>query len=149
MPVFLCRSTKSCKLTISVLGTSSGTTTEHRFNDLDFQGKNPRQIPSVLAQPCFSNCAFQIIRVRVGIPATCYRTENAQIPKSAGESAGKSAEKKGTAGGTAGSSAVLCFSKEAGLPALLPAMPPAVPFFPALFPALSPALLGIWAFSVL
>ena len=26
-----------------------------------------------------------------GIPATCYRTENAQIPKSAGESAGKSA----------------------------------------------------------
>ena len=51
MPVFLCRSAKSCKLTISVLGTSSGTTTEHRFNDLDFQSKNPRQIPSVHAQP--------------------------------------------------------------------------------------------------
>ena len=34
-----------------------------------------------------------------GIPATCYRTENAQIPKSAGESAGKSAGKKRTAGG--------------------------------------------------
>ena len=84
---------------------------------------------------------------KVGIPATCYRTENAQIPKSAGESAGKSAGKKGTAGGTAGAVPFLCFSEEKGLPALLPAVPPAVPFFPALFPALSPALLGIWAFS--
>ena len=45
---FLCRATKSCKQTISALGTSSGTTTEHRFNDFDFQGKNPRQIPSML-----------------------------------------------------------------------------------------------------
>ena len=42
----------------------------------------------------------------LGITAACYRTENAQIPKSAAGSAGKSAGKKGTAGGTAGSS---CF----------------------------------------
>ena len=90
-------------------------------------------------------------RTTLGIPATCHRTENAQIPKSAGESAGKSAGKKRTAGGTAGSSAgrpvLLWKSRET---ALLPAVPPAaVLFFPALFPALSPALLGIWAFSVL
>ena len=85
----------------------------------------------------------------LGIPATCYRTENAQIPKSAGESAGKSAGKRGLLGRLLGAVPFLCFSKETGLPALLPAVPPAVPFFPALFPALSPALLGIWAFSVL
>ena len=47
------------------------------------------------------------------IQATCYRTENAQIPKSAGESAGKSAGEKGTAGTTAGSSAVsLLFQRD-------------------------------------
>ena len=90
----------------------------------------------------------------LGITAACQRTENAQIPESAGESAGKSAGKKGTAGGTAGSSAEssavsLLFHRKRLLSALLPAVPPAVPFFPALFPALSPALSGIWAFSVL
>ena len=84
---------------------------------------------------------------RVGIPATCYRTENAQIPKSAGESAGKSTGKKRTAGGTAGSSAVSLHFQRNRLPSTAPSSPPppAVPFFPAL----SLALLGIWAFSVL
>ena len=48
-------------------------------------------------------------RTTIGIGATCYRTEKAQIPKSVGESAGKSSRKKGVAGGTAGSSAVSLF----------------------------------------
>ena len=71
----------------------------------------------------------------LGITAACYRTEKAQILKSAGESAGKSAGKKGTAGGTAGSSRFLWKSRET-------ALLPAVPFFPALFPALLAALFG-------
>ena len=37
----------------------------------------------------------------IGITSTCYRTEKAQVPKSAGVSAGKSAGKRGIAGGTA------------------------------------------------
>ena len=45
------------------------------------------------------------ILTELGSTAACYRTEKAQIPKSAGGSAGKSAGKKGTAGGTAGNSA--------------------------------------------
>ena len=78
----------------------------------------------------------------LGITAACYRTEKAQIPKSAGGSAGKRGGKKGTAGGTAGNSAESsCFLWKSRATALLPAVPPAVPF--------SPALLGIWAFSVL
>ena len=83
---------------------------------------------------------------RLGITAACYRTEKAQIPKSAAGSAGKSAGENGSAGETAGSSAVsLLFHRKRLLSALLLA----VPFFPALFPALPAALLGIWAFSVL
>ena len=89
-------------------------------------------------------------RSRIGITAACYRTENAQIPKSAAGSAGKSAGEKRSAGGTAGSSAessrFLWKSRET---ALLPAVPPALRFSPALLPALPAALLGIWAFSVL
>ena len=54
MQVFLCRSTKSCKLTISVLGTSSGTTTEHRFNDSHFQAKIHARFPLCLRSPNFS-----------------------------------------------------------------------------------------------
>ena len=84
-------------------------------------------------------------RPELGITAACYRTEKAQIPKSAGESAGKSAGKGGLLGGLLGA----VFHRKRLLSALLPAVPPAVPFFPALFPALSPGLLGIWAFSVL
>ena len=47
-------------------------------------------------------CGRSTFCPRVGITAACYRTEQAQIPKSAGESAGKSAGKKGTAGGPLG-----------------------------------------------
>ena len=63
-------------------------------------------------------------RISFGIPATCYRTENAQIPKSAGESAGKSAWKKGTAGGSAGSSAGRPVSLEKQRNGTAPSSPP-------------------------
>ena len=63
---------------------------------------------------------------RLGTTAACYRTEKAQIPKSAGESAGKNALKTRTAGGTAGSSA-----ESSRFPWKLPLLvPPAVLFFP-------------------
>ena len=78
--------------------------------------------------------------IRVGLAAACYKTKQAQIPRSAGDGAGKSAGLRRLLGAVP----FLCFSKESGLPALLPA----VPFFP-LFPAPSPALLWIWAFSLL
>ena len=77
-------------------------------------------------------------RPTIGIPATCYRTENAQIPKSAGESAGKSAGKIGTAGGTAGNSAVsLLFQRNRP-----PSSPPSSPFFPGTLPSTLPGTFG-------
>ena len=78
----------------------------------------------------------------IGIPGTCYRTEKAQIPKSAGESAGKSAGKKGTAGGTAGSSAVsLLFQRN--LPSsTAPGSPPSSPLFPGTLPSTLPGTFG-------
>ena len=77
------------------------------------------------------------------IGAACYRTDKAQIPKSAGESAGKSADKKGTAGGTAGNSAApLLFLAKPVLPALFPAVPSAVPPAVPLFPGTLPSTLG-------
>ena len=116
--------------------------------------KNPPQKSTAIFKSEFGSFTAKIHTARIwpwlGITAACYRTEKAQIPKSAGGSAGKSARKKGTAGGTAGSSAAApLFHTKQLLSALLPAVPPAVPFFLALFPALPPALLGIWAFSVL
>ena len=60
----------------------------------------------------------------LGIPAACYRTENAQIPKSAGETAGKSAGKKRTAGGTVGSSAVSLLFQRNRPPSTAPSSPP-------------------------
>ena len=58
--------------------------------------------PKLEAAKTIPSCAPAPL-ARLGIPGTCYSTEKAQIPQSAGESGGKSA---GTAGGTAGSSAV-------------------------------------------
>ena len=77
-----------------------------------------------------------------GIPATCYRTENAQIPKSAGESAGKSAGKKGTAGGTAGSSAVPLLFQRNRPPSTAPGSPPSSPLFPGTLPSTLPSTFG-------
>ena len=79
---------------------------------------------------------------RLGIPATCYRTENAQIPQSAGESAGKSARKKGTAGGTAGSSAVSLLFQRKGPPSTAPSSPPSSPLFPGTLPGTLPGTFG-------
>ena len=75
---------------------------------------------------------------KLGIPATCYRTENAQIPKSAGESAGKSAGKKGTAGGTAGSSA----GRPVSLEKQRNGSPPSSPLFPGTPPSTPPGTFG-------
>ena len=76
---------------------------------------------------------FRELLARFGIPATCYRTEKVQIPKSAGESAGKSAGKKGTAGGTAwgtaGSSAGRPVSLEKQRNGNAPSCPPSSPLF--------------------
>ena len=81
-------------------------------------------------------------QTRVGIPATCYRTENAQIPKSAGESAGKSAGKKGTAGGTAGSNAVSLLFQRNRPPSTAPSSPPSSPLFPGTLPSTLPGTFG-------
>ena len=78
----------------------------------------------------------------VGIPATCYRTENAQIPKSAGESAEKSAGKKGTAGGTAGSSAVSLLFQRNRPPSTAPSSPPSSPLFPGTLLSTLPGTFG-------
>ena len=76
--------------------------------------------------------------LRLGIPTTCYRTEKAQIPKSAGESAGKSAGKKETAGGTAGSSAIsLLFQRNRP-----PSTAPSSPLFPGTLPSTLPGTFG-------
>ena len=80
--------------------------------------------------------------VSFGIPATCYRTENAQIPKSAGESAGKSAGKKRTAGGTAGSSAVSLLFQRNRPPSTAPSSPPSSPLFPGTLPSTLPGTFG-------
>ena len=78
----------------------------------------------------------------LGIPATCYRTENAPIPKSARESAGKSAGKKGTAGGTAGSSAGRSVSLEKQRNGTAPSSPPSSPLFPGTLPSTLPGTFG-------
>ena len=80
--------------------------------------------------------------VTFGIPATCYRTENAQIPKSAGESAGKSARKKRTAGGTAGSSAGRPVSLEKQRNGTAPSSPPSSHLFPGTLPSTLPGTFG-------
>ena len=71
-------------------------------------------------------------------PATCYRTEKAQIPKSAGESAGKSAGKEGTAGGTAGSSA----GRPDSLEKQRNGTAPSSPLFPGTLPSTLPGTFG-------
>ena len=85
-----------------------------------------------IASPLFTENPFFSLKSASSHPLPknrlWYRTENAQIPKSAGESAG------GTAGSSAESSRFLSKSRETEL---LPADPRAVPFFPELFPALS------------
>ena len=80
--------------------------------------------------------------IRFGIPATCYRTVNAQIPKSAGESAGKSAGEKGTAGGTGGSSAGRPVSLEKQRNGSAPSSPPSSPLFPGTLPSTLPGTFG-------
>ena len=82
------------------------------------------------------------MRTCLGIPATCYKTENAQIPESAGESAGKSAGKKGTAGGTAGSSAVSLLFQKNRPPSTAPSSPPSSPFFTGTLPSTLPGTFG-------
>ena len=69
-----------------------------------------------------------------GIPATCYRTENAQTPKSAGESAGKK--------GTAGSSAVSLLFQRDRPPSTAPSSPPSSPLFPGTLPSTLPDTFG-------
>ena len=78
----------------------------------------------------------------IGIPATCYRTEKAQIPKSAGESAGKSAGEKRTAGGTAGSSADSLLFQKSRPPSTAPSSPPSSPLFPGTLPSTLPGTFG-------
>ena len=83
------------------------------------------------------------INTIIGITAACYRSEKAQIPKSAGGSAGKSAGKKGTAGGTAGSSAVsLLFHRSGAALSTAPSGPPSSPLFPGTLPSTPPGTFG-------
>ena len=79
---------------------------------------------------------------KVGITAACYRTEKAQIPKSAGESAGKSAGKKGTAGGTAGSSAESSHFLWKSRETALLQQSPSSPLFPGALPSTLPGTFG-------
>ena len=110
------------------------------------QNARPRrmQMAVPVVDPCLSRVRVRLRRLcaRIGIPATCYRTENAQIPKSAGESAGKSAGKKGTAGGTAGSSAVSLLFQRNRPPSTAPSSPPSSPLFPGTLPSTLPGTFG-------
>ena len=76
------------------------------------------------------------------IGTTCYRTEKAESPKSAGESAGKSAGKKGTAGRTAGSSAGRPVSLEKQRNGIAPSSLPSSPLLPGTPPSTLPSTFG-------
>ena len=67
---------------------------------------------------------------RLGIPATCYRTENAQVPKSAGRVLGRVPGKRG-----------LLFQRNRP-PGTAPGSPPSSPLFPGTLPSTLPGTFG-------
>ena len=88
--------------------------------------------------PPRSKCSMTCI----GITAACYRTEKAQIPKSAGESAGKSAGKKGLLGALLGAVLRAAVSMEKQRNGTAPSSPTSSPLFPGTLPSTLPSTFG-------
>ena len=92
--------------------------------------------PTINMMPLNRCSGLDLCRRRpLGLESRPYRTEKAQILKSAEESAGKSAGKKSTAGGTAGSSAVSLLFQRKRHPSTAPSSPPGSALFPGTLPS--------------